>query len=79
MRNAEKMANLVKTSKVGELAFEGTASFDDGSDTTYGGHLLAQASYSASQTVTDSGKRLHAITANFFCKLVYLERIIYIR
>ena len=65
MRNAEKMANLVQTSKVGELAFEGAASFDDGSDTTYGGHLLAQASYSASQTVADSGKRLHAITANF--------------
>lgn len=65
MRNAEKMVNLVKTGKVGELLFDGAASFDDGGDTTYGGHLLAQASYSASQTVIDSEKRLHAITANF--------------
>tara|TARA_A100000164_G_scaffold381029_1_gene430852 strand:- start:1500 stop:2375 length:876 start_codon:yes stop_codon:yes gene_type:complete len=65
MENAHKMANLVKTRKVGKLIFDGTASFDDGSDTTYGGHLLAQASHSACQTVTDSGKRLHAITANF--------------
>ena len=65
MENAHKMANLVKTCKVGKLLFDGVASFDDGSDTTYGGHLLAQASYSASQTVTDLEKRLHAITANF--------------
>ena len=72
------MANLVETSKVGELAFEGTASFDDGSDTTYGGHLLAQASYSASQTVADSEKGF-TLSLQIFCKLVYLERIIYER
>mgnify|MGYP001169493108 CR=1 FL=1 len=65
MKNAQRMTDLVKTSKVDKLLFAGTASSDDGSDTTYGGHLLAQASYSASQTVTDSEKRLHAISANF--------------
>lgn len=65
MDNAEMMVNLVKTRSIGNLNFEGDGSFDDGSETTYGGHLLAQASYSACQTVTDPQKRLHSISANF--------------
>ena len=65
MTNAELMVNLIKTTKTEDLLFEGAGSYDDGSDTTYGGHLLAQASYSACQTIDDPKKRLHSLTANF--------------
>ena len=66
MNNAEIMVNLIKTTRTEDLLFEGASSYDDGSDIIYGGHLLAQASYSACQTIDDPKKRLHSLQPILF-------------